>query len=180
MSKTMRMLSIAGVLTAVAAHQVMCQTPAVEPDPVTVSIQQAAQHIRGMFTVAVDSMNEADFAFRPTKDVRTFGQLLAHVAETNYWFCSTALGETNPRVQIEKTVMERAAIRKALLDSFEYCDRAYAAMSDTARANAIRQFRGGPRPALVLLNFRAYHSLLHWGNAITYMRLRGRVPPSAG
>ena len=133
-----------------------------------------------MFTVAVDSMNEADFAFRPTPEVRTFGQLIAHVAETNYSFCSRALGETNPRGQIENTVTGRDEIRKAMLESFEYCERAYAAMSDTARANVMREFRGGPRTALVILNFRAYHSLLHWGNAITYMRLRRKVPPSAG
>lgn len=37
--------------------------------------------------------------------------------------------------------------------------------------------RGQERPALAVLNFRIYHGMLHWGNAITYMRLRGRVPP---
>jgi hypothetical protein len=52
-------------------------------------------------------------------------------------------------------------------------------MSDPASASAIRKFREHPMPALPMLNFRNYHSLLHWGNAITYMRLRGKTPPAA-
>jgi len=180
MSKAMKMLAIAGVLMTAAAYPALSQAPAVQPEPVTVSIQNAALHIRGMFTIAVDSMNEADFAFRPTPEVRTFGQLLAHVAESNYLFCSAALGEKHPGSQIEKTVTGRAEIRTALLNSLEYCDRAYTALADTAKANAMRQFMRGSMPAIVILNYRSYHSMLHWGNAITYMRLRGKVPPSPG
>jgi uncharacterized damage-inducible protein DinB len=150
-----------------------------EPDPLVVSMQMGAQHIRAMFTQSVAQMNEWDFAFQPTPEIRTFGQLVAHVAETNYWFCSAALGEKAPESNIEKTRTSRADILKSLSASFDYCDRAFAAINDPVAAKRSVDFHGRPLTAGALLNFRNYHSLLHWGNAITYMRLRGKVPPTA-
>jgi uncharacterized damage-inducible protein DinB len=155
------------------------QAPARQPDVMVATIQAGATHIRSMFTIAAEQMSEADYAYRPTPETRTFGQLLAHVAETNYYFCAAATGETRPVTDVEKTRTTRADLQKALAESFDYCDRALAAMNDAEKAKAMRTFRDQPMPALPLLNFRNYHSLLHWGNAITYMRLRGKVPPSA-
>jgi uncharacterized damage-inducible protein DinB len=172
------MIGVAAILTALVATPLVAQTPAVQPDPMIGSIQQAARHVRSVFTTAAEQMSDEDYAFKPTPEVRSFGQLLAHVAGTNYWFCSTATGEKAPVSDVEKNVTTRADIQKTLADSFDYCERAYAAMADDAKAKAMKQFMGKPLPALALLNFRTYHSLLHWGNAITYMRLRGKVPPS--
>ena len=38
---------------------------------------------------------------------------------------------------------------------------------------------GKPRPALAILMFRTHHGALHYGNVVTYMRLRGKVPPTS-
>ncbi|HET9439025.1 MAG TPA: DinB family protein [Longimicrobiales bacterium] len=180
MHPNIRPCVIALMLVPLALRPAASQTRAPDADPLVQSMQDGAQHVRAMFTLAAEQMSEEDFAFKPTPEVRSFGQLLAHVAETNYGFCAAALGEKAPVAHIEKGATDKATIQKALLESFTYCDRAFAAMND--RANAIRMvsFHGGQRTAAVLLNFRNYHSLLHWGNAITYMRLRGKVPPSAG
>ena len=171
-------LGVAAVLTAVATTPLRAQAPTAPPDPMLASMQQAAVHVRGVFTTAAEQMSEEDYAFKPTPEVRSFGQLLAHVADSNYWFCSTATGETAPMSGIEKSRTTKAEIQAALAASFAYCEQAYAAMADDAKAKRMAPFMGTPRPALVILNFRTYHSLLHWGNAITYMRLRGKVPPS--
>jgi uncharacterized damage-inducible protein DinB len=180
MYRNIKPFAVAIMLVPLAVQPAISQTGAPEPDPLVQSMQAGAQHIRAMFTTGAEQMLEADFAFQPTPEVRSFGQLLAHVAETNYWFCAAALGEKQPAANLEKTATTRDAIRKVLLESFTYCDRAFAAMNDRAQANRMVSFHGQPHPAAVLLNFRNYHSLLHWGNAITYMRLRGKVPPTAG
>lgn len=150
-----------------------------QPDFMATTVQMGAAHVRSMFTIGAEQMSDEDYAFKPTEDVRSFGQLLAHVAHTNYVFCSSAAGETSPVTDIEKTRTTKAEIRKALTESFEYCDRVVATMNDEKNAKAMRTFRDHPLPALGVLNFRNYHALLHWGNAITYMRLRGKVPPTA-
>ena len=178
MPRTMGMSRVAVMLIAVVAAPLEAQVAQRQADPMIASIQDAAKHVRSVFTKAADQMSDEDYAFRPTAEVRTFGQILAHVAENNYWFCATAIGEKAPVRDVEKVKTTRGEIQKTLAESFDYCERAYAAMEDDAKAKAMKQFMGSPRPALAVLNFRTYHSLLHWGNAITYMRLRGKVPPS--
>ena len=174
-----RTICAAVMLAAIIATPLQGQAPAKQPDPMVATIQMGAAHIRAMFTTAAEQMSEADYAFRPTAEVRTFGQLLAHVAETNYYFCSAATGEKAPVTGIDTAKATKADVQKALAESLDYCDRAFASMNDETNAKALRKFRDRPMPALPLLNFRNYHSLLHWGNAITYMRLRGKVPPAA-
>ena len=179
MSRLARILGAALVCSAVAATPLLAQAPAAQPDFMVATMEMGAKHIRTMFSIAADSMTDADFAYRPTPAVRSFGQLLAHVAASNYHFCASALGEQPPATELEKTKTTRADIRQALTESMDYCDRAFASMHDAAKARTPRPFRQSQLPALALLNFRNYHALLHWGNAITYMRLRGKVPPSA-
>jgi uncharacterized damage-inducible protein DinB len=169
---------VAVVMIALCAASLEAQTEQHQSDPMIASIQDAAKHVRSVFLKAAEQMSDEDYAFRPTPEVRTFGQILAHVAGNNYWFCATAMGEKAPVSDVEKLKTTRAEIQRTLAESFDYCERAYAAMADEAKAKAMKQFMGSPRPALAVLNFRTYHSLLHWGNAITYMRLRGKVPPS--
>ena len=179
MSRLPHALGLALALTAAVAAPAPAQAPAPPPDIMAATMRMGATHIRTMFTIAADSMSEADYAFKPTPEIRSFGQLLAHVADSNYLFCSNALGEPSPAEEIEKSKTTRAEIRQALAESQAYCDRAFAAMSDEKAARTVRPFRSTQLPALAVLNFRNYHALLHWGNAITYMRLRGKVPPTA-
>jgi uncharacterized damage-inducible protein DinB len=180
MYQTIRRFAVTALLAGCCAKPAVSQEVKHEPDALVGSMQAGAQHIRAMFTQAVGQMSDADSAFKPTPEVRSFGQLIAHVAETNYYFCASALGEKQPAANIEKTMTTKADITKALEASFVYCERAFSAINDPANAKRAVTFHGHPNTAGALLNFRNYHSLLHWGNAITYMRLRGKVPPTAG
>jgi len=173
-----RTIPTVALLAAVIAAPLPAQAPAPQPNLLVGSIQLGAGNIHDVFAVASDAMSEADFAFTPAKDARSFAQLLAHVAESNYQFCSTAMGEKSPVADVEKTKTTRAEVRQVLTESFEYCDRAFATMNDETNAKAMREFRGHQFPALAVLNYRNYHALLHFGEAITYMRLRGKVPPT--
>lgn len=170
-------VAAATFLAILTAATVRAQSVA-QPDQMVQSAQDGAMHIRSIFTIAAAQMTAEDYAVKPTPEVRSFGELIGHVAETNFFFCSMAIGEKNPGGAIEKTTTSRADLQKALAESLDLCDRAFAAMSDPARANVMRRFQGGDRSSAAVLNFRNYHTLLHWGNVITYMRLRGLVPPS--
>src|SRR5688500_822413 len=134
MYKTIRVFALTSILSTCCGEAAFSQEIKAEPDALVQSMQAGAQHIRAMFTQAVDKMSEADFAFKPTPEVRSFGQLLAHVAETNYYFCASALGEKQPAANIEKTMTTRADITKALEASFVYCERAISALDDQANA----------------------------------------------
>jgi len=180
MSKMMQTFGVAAMLATLtlAATPLPAQTEPGQPDPLIKSAVDASGHFKGLFTKAAEQMSEEDYAFKPTPEVRSFGQLLAHVADTNYWFCAAAKGETQPVSGLEKSKTTRADIQKALAESFTYCDGAYADMTD-AKARTMVEFMGEPRPALAVLFFRTHHAASHYGNAVTYMRLRGKVPPSS-
>jgi uncharacterized damage-inducible protein DinB len=127
---------------------------------------------------AAEQMPEADYGFKPTPEVRSFGQLLGHVANAQFAFCSSVLGEASPATQNYEQVTEKAALIQALRTSDELCQRAYAETDDAEGMQNARIF-GQERPRLVWLTINASHGFEHYGNLVTYMRLKGMVPPSS-
>jgi uncharacterized damage-inducible protein DinB len=127
---------------------------------------------------AAEKMPEEEYAFKPDPAVRSFGQILGHVADANFSFCSGVLGESSPSPGIEKTKTRKAELRVALHDAFAYCSRAYDTLTDASASETIKAF-GQERNKLGVLWFNASHNLEHYGNLVVYMRLKGIVPPSS-
>jgi uncharacterized damage-inducible protein DinB len=126
---------------------------------------------------SAEKMPEDQYGFKPTPDVRSFGQLVGHIADANNNFCAAALGVPNPNPGIEKSKTTKADLVAALKGAMEFCDKAYE-ISD-AQAAEIVQFRNQERSRLGLLQFNSFHTNLHYGNMVTYLRLKGIVPPSS-
>jgi uncharacterized damage-inducible protein DinB len=127
---------------------------------------------------AAEKMPEEEYAFKPDPAVRSFGQVLGHIADANYLFCSSALGESNPAPGIEKTKTAKAELKSALHDAFAYCSRAYDTLTDASASETVKAF-GQERNKLGVLWFNASHNLEHYGNLVVYMRSKGIVPPSS-
>jgi uncharacterized damage-inducible protein DinB len=151
-------------------------------NPISASAKRTYDVIKGYVTRAAEKMPEEQYAFKPTPDVRSFGQLVGHVADANYGFCSAAAGEKPPAggfdQPIEKGKTSKADLQKALADSFAYCDKVHAGMTDAAGAGTIKFF-GGEMAKVSVLEFNTHHDFEHYGNMVTYMRLKGIVPPSS-
>lgn len=177
MRKKTRTFSVAALLATFAATPLAAQTQTTQSDPGLGAARNAAAYIKTMLTKAAEQMSEEDYAFKPTPEVRSFGQILAHVADQDYGFCAAAKGEKVTSNRYEKTRTTKAEIQKALLDTFAYCDAVYAEMTD-ARVNTSVEFGKRQMPVVAVLIYRTHHATLHYGNVITYMRLRGKVPPS--
>jgi len=127
---------------------------------------------------AAQKMPEENYGFKPTPDVRSFGQLIGHVADAQYLFCSLAMGEKNPAPGVEKSKTAKADLVQALQDAIAYCDKAYDGMTDARAAEVVKIFgRDGAR--LTTLTINTAHTDEHYGNIVTYMRLKGLVPPSS-
>jgi len=77
------------------------------------------------------------YAFRPTEDVRSMGELLGHIADAQYLFCSAAAGEASPATgSVEQGADSKATVVAGLEASFAYCDGVYAGMTDVQAAQA--------------------------------------------
>jgi uncharacterized damage-inducible protein DinB len=153
------------------------------PGPITTSrvIQNAWNSAKRNIVESADQMPEENYAFKPVDGVRTFGQILAHVAGTNYVYCSAAKGEKSPHAEdeFEKTATTKGAIVKALADSVAYCDAAYAAATDASNLEMVTPpFGRGQTARLSPLLGNITHNVEHYGNLVTYFRIKGMVPPS--
>jgi uncharacterized damage-inducible protein DinB len=141
-------------------------------------------NIRRNLAEAAAAVPAGDYAFKPTPEVRSFGELVGHVINANFFFCSQAVGEKSPATSnYEKTPPDKAVLVKALNDSLAYCDAAYTATTDANFGQAIKTpGPGGSRDATRggVLIFNTAHNNEHYGNIVVYMRLKGHVPPSTG
>jgi uncharacterized damage-inducible protein DinB len=134
--------------------------------------------LSGYVLQSAEQMPDTAYAFRPTPEVRTFGQLIGHVAGAQYMMCAAALGEAEKAEDdIEKTKTSKADLVTALKASSDYCRRAYS-QSD-ASASASTKLFGQTQTRMFALAINASHDGEHYGNIVTYFRIKGMVPPSS-
>jgi uncharacterized damage-inducible protein DinB len=133
---------------------------------------------KGMLLRSAEKMPEENYSFRPVDTVRTYGQIIGHLADAQYLFCSKVLDEQNPEPKIEQTKTSKADLIAALKTAFAYCDKAYDAMTDASGGQTVKLF-GTDTPRLGALNFNNVHNWEHYGNLVTYMRIKNVVPPSS-
>ena len=127
---------------------------------------------------SAEKMPEENYSFRPVDTVRTYGQIIGHLADAQYLFCSAALGESNPDKKIEKTKTSKTELIAALNESFAYCDKAYDNMTDASGAQMVKFF-GNDAPKLGVLSMNIGHNMEHYGNIVTYLRIKNLVPPTS-
>ncbi len=134
--------------------------------------------VEGYVMKSAEEMPEENYAYKPTADVRSFGQLVGHVADAQYEFCGPILADGTKAPDVEKTKTSKADLVQALKAAFAYCEKAYDGMTD-ARAVETVKFFGFEMPKLELLNINTAHTDEHYGNMVTYLRMKGLVPPSS-
>lgn len=127
---------------------------------------------------SAEKMPEADYGFKPTESVRSFGQIVGHVSDAQYMFCSVALGEKNPAPQVEKSKTSKADLIAALQDAFAYCDKAYDGMTDASATQSVK-LMGRDMPKFGVLVVNDTHLMEHYGNLVTYLRMKSIVPPTS-
>src|SRR5262245_10003995 len=151
--------------------------------PVSVTAQGIAtmqpiyDDVKGNILKSADLMPAENFAFKPTPAVRSFGELLGHIANANFAICATAKGEKSPATQDFEKNTEKAALVKALSDAFAYCDGVYKMADASLTAKAEMFGMTMTRMGWAFMNVT--HDNLHYGNVITYLRLKGITPPSS-
>lgn len=161
-------------------------TPAQPPAPLSfvTSLKARFDNIKTNLVLSAEKMPEEQYGFKPVPEVRSFGEIIGHVIDANYLFCSRVRGEANPVAgkSFEK-VTAKADLVKAIKDAVAYCDPAYASATDAnilamikipaANNTTLETARANP------LTNNVAHNNEHYGNLVTYMRIKGLVPPSS-
>jgi hypothetical protein len=130
MRSARRVLLVAALVTcpALAAQEI----PASAANPASESLRYFYAAAKRNILRGAEKMPEGDYAVRPIPEVRSFGQLLGHIADAQFLFCSSAKNEANPNGSnlgpgdasdaIEKGTLGKPALVAALRRAFEYCD----------------------------------------------------------
>jgi uncharacterized damage-inducible protein DinB len=163
------------VILAQQAPQAATPPPA---NPITVSEKGLYSYLSSSVVAAAVKMPEENYSFKPTPEVRSFGQLVGHVADANYMFCSKVSGEANPSNGVEKTKTSKADLVAALKDAVAYCNKTFDGLTD-AKGSEMTQLFSFHLAKLTLLSLNTAHTDEHYGNMVTYLRLKGIVPPTS-
>ncbi len=152
--------------------------PAPPPIAAAAGLKSLQQMVKGFVIRAAEAMPEEPYAFKPTLDVRSFGEIVTHIANTQYNFCTPVRKVENPnKVNLEKTATTKTQVVSAVKEAFAFCDPAY----EITDAGLTEMVKWGARDiaASYALTFNVAHNNEHYGNLVTYMRLKGLTPPSS-
>src|ERR1700738_4078016 len=147
-------------------------------NPITASEKGFYSFVSNVVVGAVKKMPEENNSFNPTPEVPGFGRLVGHVADASYMFCSQAIGEASPAKDIEKTKTSKADLVAALKDGVAYCNKAFDSMTDAKGSQMVKLFNFD-LAKLTVFSINTAHTDEHYGNMVTYLRLKGIVPPTS-
>jgi uncharacterized damage-inducible protein DinB len=162
------------VLASLAKAQISpdLPNPIMAPNPLTTTLSIFRSNMQDKIMKSAEAMPESKYSYRPTKDVRSFAEILNHVADISYTLCSNAKGEANPATA---TASSKTKIMARLKGAFDYCDGVYSGFTD-AHLNDPADFFGAKTNKMFILTQLANHDALHYGNLATYLRLNGLAP----
>jgi uncharacterized damage-inducible protein DinB len=169
------MLSVSIVVSIANAQQGM-PNPIAAPNPLTTTLSIFRSNMQDKIMKSAEAMPESKYSYRPTKDVRSFAEIVTHLADISYTLCSNVKHEANPASATAK--VSKTEIIAYLKGSFEYCDAVNSAFTD-AHLNDPADFFGTKTNKMFILTQVGNHDALHYGNLVTYLRING-LEPSGG
>ena len=147
--------------------------PIAAPNPLTTTLSIFRSNMQDKIMKAAVMMPESKYSYRPTKEVRSFSEIVTHIADISYFLCSNMKGEKTPAMSNGKT--SKADVIAYLKASFDYCDGAYAGFTD-AHLNEPADFFGDKTNKMFWATQLGNHDALHYGNLVVYLRINGLEP----
>jgi uncharacterized damage-inducible protein DinB len=170
------MVFVSALASSANAQQGM-PNPIMASNPLTTTLSIFRSNMQDKIMKSAEAMPESKYRYRPTKDGRSFAEILTHIADISYTLCSNVKGEANPIATTTK--VSKTEIMAYLKGSFDYCDGVYSGFTD-AHLNDPADFFGAKTNKMFVLTQVGNHDALHYGNLVTYLRLNGLVPSGAG
>jgi hypothetical protein len=163
-------------ILAVFAASIAAMLSAQSPNLVTEN-RPAYNNVKNFITRAAEKMPEDAYSFKPTPELQSFAQRVAHIATSNMGTCSPLTGERKQSDAASKTA--KADLVAALKASFDACDAAWDAMNEKTSMETVAGRGGAQRSKISVLIGNTMHIDEVYGTMTVYMRLKGVVPPSS-
>jgi len=147
-------------------------------NPVTTVIKEILPRQAKNLQAAVETMPADKFSFKPTPPQMTFGHLVAHMIDSNYYLCAKASDIAQPKADKPKET-DKDALVAALKASFDFCTTSLAKVDDSKLGDTIQAYGGREVPRAWSLIALTNDWADHYSAAATYLRLNGLLPPTA-
>jgi DinB superfamily len=173
-------LTLTAMFAAIAVVHAAAQSPSPTGQKLTLSGQTISAYngIQRDLLEAAELMPEADYLFKPTPEMRPFGQLISHVALTQFRTCSLLQGGPSPKAaEKEETPRSKAVLIALLKESTTFCSPLVTAMTDEGMVQLIKAGPVEGARGLVLIGL-VTHGNEVYGTIAVYLRLKGIVPPT--
>jgi len=154
-------------------------------DPLATFVKGAFKSVSGYLIGSAEKMPEENFGKKlgTQPETRTYAQMLGHVINANYFFCSQAKGEQSPQtVDYEKTQQTKDALVKAMHAAIDYCTPIYEGLTDASitSSRTVAGQNGQSRQVFMFTPIlrNVAHNNEEYGNIVGYFRSFNLVPPS--
>lgn len=176
-------ITLAALLVIPAVSLAQEQPPPQETapaGPLAAALLTALERAERYMPAAAEWMPADKFAFKPTPEQMSFGEILAHEAEANETLCAALGGSTRtPTESMAGATAPKAALVERIRRSFAVCRTVVAGVTEATLADSVPFFGGRratkARVAVALVQDWADH----YAQAAMYLRLNGLLPPSA-
>lgn len=158
----MKALVALALSASLAGAQAAPARPAPDPNDPRAIMHGTLREVGTWAEKGAEMVPADKYSYKPVGTVRTFGQLVAHMADGMNWYCANAAGKkTEWSDAVEKGKTDKASIVAEL-------KKAHAACHGVVNTGSLKE-----------LMQNVDHTNLHYGNMITYLRMMGMTPPSS-
>ena len=165
--------------TAAPKSAVMPSPAAATKDPVATSVRMLLPRSQKNILGAIEAMPGDKFAFKPTAEQMSFGHLITHIIESNYFLCAKAADVPEPKAEAAKETDSKEKLLAAAKASFDFCGESLAKMDDSKLGDSVELFGGRQFPRAMAALGLASGWADHYAAAAMYLRLNNILPPSA-
>jgi len=165
--------------SAAPKSAVMPAPEAATKDPVATSVRMLLARSQKNTLGAIEAMPGDKFAFKPTADQMSFGHLITHIIESNYFLCAKAADVPEPKAETAKETDSKEKLLAAAKASFDFCGDSLAKMDDSKLGDSVELFGGRQFPRAMAALGLAGGWADHYAAAAMYLRLNNILPPSA-
>jgi DinB superfamily len=135
-------------------------------------------HYAKILEATAKEMPANKYSYRPTPKQRTFGETMAHIAQSNVFMCSKLSDVPAPKMEPSASDSKDKLVED-VHSSFDYCDQSLAKLQDSQLGDKITFFGGHPATRAVDLFALTDDLYDHYAQMAIYLRLNGLLPPTA-
>ena len=147
-------------------------------NPVSDSLRSLTQRYTKILVDTASTMPAENYGFKPMPDMNSFGHVIGHIAQSNYFLCNKLTGAAAPELKLGDNDSKDKLVQ-ALKDSFDFCNSNLAKLDDSQMGEEVTLFGGRKAPKASAVIGLAGDFYDHYGALAVYMRLKGVLPPTA-